>query len=386
MTVYSVLTAISFSATSSAPTPLYHLYQESMRLTPLVVTVIFASYCFSLLAGLLTVASLSDHVGRRPMILAALLVNAVALGLFVVATSPGLLILARMVQGVAVGIGMTTLGAAILDTDRRNGAIYNSVTAFLGLMVGVLAAGGLVAFAPLPTQMIYLVLLALTLIEAAILPAMPETTAGRSGALASLRPRVRVPAAARPILLRLLPLNIAGWALGGFYMSLMPTLVTLATGIASPFVGAVVVSALMLTASVAIIALRQRAAERLLTVAMQGLGLGIALTLAGTALHSVGAMAAGTVIAGIGFGASFSANLRMLLPLAPETERAGLLAAYFVESYLALGVPVVAAGLAAPVLGLVTTSYLYGSAQIGFVLLSAVATRRARPAAEAGRG
>ncbi len=380
MALYAAVTAVSFSATSSAPTPLYHVYQQTMGLSPLAVTIVFASYAFAMLAAFLTVARLSDYVGRRPMILAALALNAVALVLFIGAGSAAGLILARVVQGIATGIAMTTLGATILDTDRKNGALYNSVTAFIGLMLGSLTAGVLVAWAPLPQQLIYLVLLVVTVAEAALLFAAPETTAGRAGAFKALIPHVSVPAAAVPVVIKLLPLNIAGWALGGFYLSLMPTLVTVATGIVSPFVGAAVVSALMLTAAIVVFAFRGLTPARVLTIAMSGLGLGIAVTLVGVALQSAAVMIGGTVIAGIGFGSAYAGNLRTLLPLAGEHERAGLLAAYFVESYLAFAVPAIIAGLLAPMLGLIATTYLYGGVLIGFVALSFLATRAPRPA------
>jgi hypothetical protein len=73
-------------------------------------------------------------------------------------------------------------------------------------------------------------------------------------------------------------------------------------------------------------------------------------------------MVFGTIVTGVGFGASYGSSLRVLLPLASPHERAGLLAAYFVESYLAFALPAIAAGLAAPRFGLVTTALYYGSA------------------------
>jgi len=69
----------------------------------------------------------------------------------------------------------------------------------------------------------------------------------------------------------------------------------------------------------------------------------------------------GTIIAGVGFGCSYGAALRTLLPLAASHERAGLLSAYFVASYLCFALPAVGAGLAAPSFGLVTTALAYGT-------------------------
>jgi MFS family permease len=377
---FAVATAVSFSAVSSAPTPLYHLYQEILGLSPLAVTLVFASYAFAMVAAFLTVARLSDYVGRRPMILVALVLNGAALALFIEAHAAGMLIAARVVQGVATGIGMTTLGALILDADRRNGAVYNSVTAFLGLMVGTLLSGVLVSFAPLPTQLVYMVLFAATVLQLLALAVVPETNSGKPGALGALVPNLAVPASALPTLLRLTPLNLAGWALGGYYFSLMPSLVTVATGQTSLFVGAGVVSALVLTASIVVFALRGLPAARLLTIGNAGLAAGIVVTLIGVDAQSAALMLAGTVIAGVGFGAAYSGILRAILPLAGEKERAGLLAAYFTKSYLAFALPAILAGLYAPRLGLVTTSYAYGAALLALILVSFAVLRPRRPA------
>src|SRR5271163_600926 len=81
-TVIAVITAMTFAASGAAPTPLYHEYQEHFGLTPFTITIIFAAYVLSLLFALLTVGSLSDYIGRRPAILAALLVNAAAMIMF----------------------------------------------------------------------------------------------------------------------------------------------------------------------------------------------------------------------------------------------------------------------------------------------------------------
>src|ERR1700735_2177935 len=152
MTWFSFAGAILVAASSSAATPLYHLYQETMHLTPFWITIVFAVYVASLLTALLTVGGLSDYVGRRPVILAALLLNAAAMMLFSEARDVGQLILARAVQGLCVGTGTTALGAAILDTDRARGPLLNSVTPFLGLTAGSLGTASFDTFAPGPVH------------------------------------------------------------------------------------------------------------------------------------------------------------------------------------------------------------------------------------------
>ena len=143
----------------------------------------------------------------------------------------------------------------------------NSVTAFAGLTAGSLGAAALVTYAPDPRQFVYLVLLALSAVEMLILWYMPETVAVKPGAFASLRPHVRVPAQARRALFQVTPVTIASWALGGFYFSLMPSLVRVATGVTLPIVGGLVVAALTFSGAVAVLSLRNVAAARILAVA-----------------------------------------------------------------------------------------------------------------------
>ncbi len=371
--VVAMITAMTFSASGAAPTPLYHLYQEHFGLTPALVTVIFAAYVLSLLLALLTTGALSDHVGRRPAVLGALILNIIAMVMFITAGSGAALITARAVQGFATGVATAALGAAILDVDRRRGAVLNSVTVFAGLTVGTLGAATLVTFAPDPAQLVYVVLLALSAIEALLVWYMPETAQTKPGALASLRPHVSVPIQARQTLAQLTPVTLASWALGGFYFSLMPALVRVATGATLPIVGGLVVAALTFSSVIAVLSLRNIPADRVLRGAIPALVLGVAVTLGGVHAQFVALMLLGTMVSGVGFGAVFSGTLRTVLPLAKADERAGLLSAFYLEGYLAFSVPAVLTGLLAPAVGLPLAADVYGAAVILMAAASLVA-------------
>jgi MFS family permease len=381
MTIFSFLSAVMISACSSAPTPLYHLYQETLHLTPGMIMLVFGSYAFALLAALLTVGGLSDFLGRRPLILLALVLNATALAIFLVAQSGPVLLVARIVQGLATGVAFPTFGATILDTNRAKAPLLNGITAFLGLTIGSLLGGLLVDYAPYPTLLIYIVLLGLTGLAIVGLAFMPETISRRPGALASLRPHVSVPRRARSTLLRVTPVNVAGWSLGGFYLSLMPTLVTVATGIVSPFVGASIVATLMLSGTASVLIFRKLPAHLVIMAGTMALIAGVLITLSGVHLQAVALLFAGTAIAGLGFGSIFSNILRILLPLAETHERAELFAAFLIESYLAFALPAILAGFAAPVIGLQTTVYVYGAAVVLLSVISLTVTRTSPPQA-----
>jgi Major Facilitator Superfamily len=373
MTVVAVIAAMTFSASGAAPTSLYHQYQESFGLTPFMVTIIFAAYVLSLLAALLTVGSLSDYIGRRPAILAALVLNIAAMAMFMAADSAVALIAARAVQGFATGLATATLGAAILDINRSRGAVLNSITAFCGLSAGSLGGAALVSYAPDPGQLVYFVLLVASAVEALVLWHMPETAQLKNGAIASLRPHVSVPSQARGALIQVTPVTIASWALGGFYFSLMPALVRAATGVTSPMVGGLVVSALTLTGALSVLTLRSIPAGRILVGGVVTLATGVAITLAGVQAQHVWLMLAGTIVSGTGFGAAFSGTMRTVLPLAKIGERAGLLSAFYVEGYLSFSLPAVLTGFLAPIVGLTVAANVYGAAVIVMALVSMLA-------------
>src|SRR4051812_27417783 len=71
--------AVSFLAGSSAPTPLYALYQARWGFSPIVTTLVFGIYALAVLVALLTVGRLSDHVGRRPVLIVATLLQAITM-------------------------------------------------------------------------------------------------------------------------------------------------------------------------------------------------------------------------------------------------------------------------------------------------------------------
>src|ERR1700722_9961880 len=103
---------VSFLAGSSAPTPLYARYQAEWGFTPITITLIFAVYALAVLASLLTVGSLSDHVGRRPVLLAAIALQTITMLVFASAQGVAALIVARILQGVSTGAAMGALGPA----------------------------------------------------------------------------------------------------------------------------------------------------------------------------------------------------------------------------------------------------------------------------------
>jgi MFS family permease len=377
---FILLASILFTyvSASAAPTPLYGLYREAWGFSPLMLTVAFAIYAFGLLASLLTVGSLSDYVGRRPVVLGAMAVEALALLLFLTAHDITGLIVARIVQGIATGAATTVLGAALLDVDRVKGSVVNSIAPMVGMAIGALGASLLAQYAPMPMHLSYALLL-VTLVAMGVAACfLPETVSRRPGAWASLRLDLSVPPQASKGMWKVMPLNASLWMTGGFYMSLGPSLARSVTHINTPVIGGLLVCALTLSAGASILTLRNREPRLSLAIGAVMMVLGMGVTLIGVALGQVPVLFGGTFLAGFGFGAGFLGAMRSIMPLAGPHERAGLLAVFYTLSYLAMSIPAMLAGLAAGYVGLVHTTYGYGLTIMVLASATMVGTLKAR--------
>ncbi len=361
---------VGFLAASSAPSPLYAVYREAWGFSALMLTLVFGCYAFALLASLLVLGTLSDYRGRREVVVLALVLEIASTFLFLYAGSVAWLFAARLLQGLATGIATSVLSAALIDLDRERGALVNTVAPMVGMALGALGTSVLVQFAPAPTTLVFELLLVLFALQTVAAFFLPETVLRRPGAWRSLRPSIAIPAQARQTLWQLLPMNTALWALGGFYLSLGPTLARIVTGNNAPVVGGAIIASLVLPAAIAILFVRTRAPRPTVVGSTAALIVGLSVTLVGVALHSSAVFFVGTMVAGVGFGAGFNGALRSLVSLATAAERGGLMAGFFALSYLAFSLPAIAAGLAVGHFGLHASALGFGLSLITLALIA----------------
>lgn len=350
------VTLVVLVAASSAPSPIFPVYQAEWGLGPTAVTLVFAVYAGALLVALLTVGSLSDHLGRRPVLLAGVVGVVLAMVLFAVADSVGWLIGARILQGVSTGTAIGALGAALLDLAGPGQApraqLVNGAAPPVGLTLGGVGAGLLVQFGPAPTRMVYVVLAAVLVVVAVLLVRLPSAVDPVPGALRSLAPVVRVPPASRAALAAGAPGFIGSWALGGLFLGLGGSIVAQVLGRSDHLVSGLVVAAVAGVGAVVGVVTRSTAPHRVVLAGSVAFLVGPALFVVALDQASTGLFFTAAAVSGLGFGAGFQGGLRAVLATAPAHERAGVLAAVYVMSYLAFGVPAVVAGSFAPRLGL----------------------------------
>jgi hypothetical protein len=223
---------------------------------------------------------------------------------------------------------------------------------------------------------VYEVLLVGMVLAVLIVLAMPETSARKSGGLASLQPRLGVPSHLRADMLGLVPIIVASWALGGLYLSLGPSIAVSTFGLTNHLIGGLVVTLLCGTGAVTVFLLRKRALPGVLRFGAVLLTVGTALTLAGIIWSLVALGIAGTVVAGVGFGASALASFGALAGMSAPAERGELFAVAYVIAYVAFSLPAVAAGFAATSFGLHSTAVVYSAGVIVFGLLASLARRQ----------
>lgn len=359
-----------FLAASAAPTPLYRLYQQHWHFATPWLTAIFAVYALALLLALLFGARLSDHLGRRPTIALAIALDLLAMVLFLCADATVWLVWARVVQGLATGLATAAIGAALLDLDRHRGAAINSVGPMLGMATGALGSTAVLQWLPAPLRSIYAVLAVALLLALVLTWRTPETAACRPGALASLRPRLQVPAPIRRAFLAVSPVNIAVWMLGGFYLSLMPSLAVQTLHAATPWLGGGVVAVLTLTAALAIRGALSLSPLKVLVAGATLLLAGdLGLRWAADASRGGGLLAA-SLLAGAGFGTAFLGAVRSVLSRAEAHERSQLMGVFYIESYLASSLPAMALGWVVQRHGLLPALHLYTDVIAGLLLLA----------------
>ncbi len=335
---------VSFLAGSSAPTPLYGVYMAEWSLTPLRVTVIFGIYALAVLVALLVAGRLSDYLGRRPVLLVATLAQAVTMILFVTATSVTGLLVARVLQGLTTGAALGAIGAGMMDLDKTRGTVANAVAPPFGTATGALVAGVLVQFLPFPTHLVYVVFGLVFIVQAFGLLLMKDSIEPRGGVLASLKPKLALPRATREPLLLATPVLIAVWALAGFYGALSPLLVKGMLGVNTPLVGGLALFVVATFGGLSVLVLHQRESREMMMLGAASLIAGVAVTAVAVSEASIALFFAGSMLAGVGFGTGFQGAVRTVVPLAAPHERAGVLSIIFIISYIAMGVPAVAAG------------------------------------------
>lgn len=356
------------------PAPLYGLYRQQIGFGELTITIVFAAYAGGTLLALLFLGGISDHIGRKTVLAGTVVVAAASTVVFLVASEVPLLIVARVLSGIAVGLATGTATAAIAELhprgDQNAAAVVASGANLTGLGLGPLLAGALAQYVPGPTTTVFWVYLGLLLLAACALLAVPETASERDGVVA-LTPNVGVPVDLRSVMAGAALGIFAAFTLLGLFSSLTPTFLTDGFGVRNlAVVGAV--SFLIFAAG----AIGQAVSARLPSRRSAAMGL-VLLLLGLAALDSALVMKVlwlfllATVASGVAIGFIFRGGLAELNRLVSADRRAAVVSAFFLAAYLGMSVPVVVIGVGSEVTSTVTATLLV-SALLAVVIVVAL--------------
>ena len=373
-------TAIAFAGlylAAGAPSPLFVQYQQEWGFPAGLLTIAFAAYAFALVVALLFFGSLSDFIGRRPVLIGALLVELGSMVMFLFAPSIGWIIAARVVQGLATGAATSTFSASLLELApekaRRVAAILGGAAPAGGLGLGALLAGGAVQFSRSASEIVFLGLAIVMALGVVVALLSRETVNAQPGALRSLAPRIRVPAAARRDFAGVVPVLLAGWMFSALFIGIAPTIVSGIFDIHSGLVEGATVFIAPGLAAISGFALGRFLPRTVLVVGGAAVSVGIATVVAGIGLELLPLVWIGGAIGGFGFGASFSGTLRLLGPFAQPHQRAELFAAVFLVAYLSFGAPAIILGQLVAPLGLLAAVLGFGVATLLIAVVGIIA-------------
>jgi predicted MFS family arabinose efflux permease len=361
-------TAVAYAGlylAAGAPSPLFVQYQQQWGFPAGLLTIAFAAYAFGLVAAILVAGSLSDFVGRRPVLIGALAVEFAAMVMFLFAPNIGWVIAARIVQGLATGAATSAFSASLLELAppkaKNLGAIIGGAAPAGGLGLGALLAGIAVQFTTSASAFVFASLGAIMVLGLLVAAFARETVTRQPGALRSLQPRVLVPAAARREFAATIPVLLGAWMLAALFIGLAPTIVRSIFHIDSGLVEGATVFIEPGVAAVTGFVLGRLTSRSTIVVGGIGVFVGTAVIVAGIAFQLLPLIWLGGVVGGVGFGASFSGTLRILGPFAAPNQRAELFAAVFLVAYLSFGIPAIVLGQLVAPLGLLTTVIGFGA-------------------------
>ncbi len=366
---------------TTLPTPLYVLYRQQFGLSELMITVVFATYAAGVITSLLLFGRLSDQVGRRPVLLAALAISALSAVFFLVADGLPLLLAGRVVSGLSAGIFTGTATATLLDLAapgrRARATLVATVANMGGLGCGPLLAGVLAQWGGTPLRLVFWVYLALLVPAAIGIWAMPEPIQARRHA--ELRLRWRVPRELRVVFIDAAIAAFAGFAVLGLFTAVAPAFLAQGLGVTSPAAVGLVVSLVFASSTAGQAMLGIMGKNRALPAGYVGLLVGMGFLALGLGLSSLAVSILAAVVSGLGHGFSFRGGLTGLNENAPADLRAEIASSYFVICYLGISVPVIGEGVLTQLAGLRTAGFAFAAivaaiATVGLALL--VGTRR----------
>lgn len=335
---------------SGSPISLYSMWQEELGMTHSQLSMVSMWYLLGTVIPLLFFPRISDHLGRRPATVMILMVSVCGAATFSMISNPEMIMVGRLIQGIASGLGSSTVAAYVVDLSadmpKWVGPMITSSAPTLGLSTGAFVSGGVITYAGTTPQAYFQAIVVLIVVIAVIVVFARETMDRKPGLLRSLIPRITLPRNSGRLYAACAMLFIGTWAGGGFGQSFSATIVSEQFGYHNSFIAAAVFTSLLLPNVVGSffakrfdcrIAQRYSMAIYLVCLAMMYVSLAYLDSLLLYCLFSV--------VAAVFQGLGFTAGVTELIGRASKDERAGTFSTIYLTSYGGAAIPNLVIGL-----------------------------------------
>jgi predicted MFS family arabinose efflux permease len=352
MVSFAFLAVMAFSA---VPSPLYGLYRERDHFSLFMVTVIYAVYAVGVIGSLLLAGHLSDWYGRRRLLLPALGLAIVSAIVFLVSKSLAGLLVGRLLNGIAIGIIVSTATAYLTELDAvgrpqataRRAQLTASAIPVGGIGVGPLLAGILAQWVTHPLTVPYLVLLAALLLGTIGVALSPETNEGPQPRPRYRPQRVSVPPDERGQFFAAALSAFMAFATLGLFTGLAAVFLSITLHHPSHALAGAVLFAIYASAVAAQILTAAWPVTREFEAGMAAMVLGLGLAVLAVWLRppSLALFIAGGALIGAGGGTIFRGAVGTVMSIAPPARIAESLAGLFLAAFVGISLPVVGAGI-----------------------------------------
>ena len=360
---------------STLLTPLYALYRREFGFSIVVLTLLYSVYVVGNLCALLFLGGLSDQIGRRKVALGSIAVAALSTVMFLFASDPVWLFIARAVSGLSIGVaagtGTAWLAESIEGEDRARASTIATTANFLGVAAGPLLSGLLAQYAPWPTRLSFVVYFAIVALTAMLMTRTAETVQPKPGK-PNLKPRIGVP---NDLRVRFIPPAVSVFgvmALVGFYAALIPSILRETLHQTNLALGGAVAAAMFLIAAIVIVLTRGLKPR---TAMLWGLGLmppAVTLLVLAQAERSMPLVLGGALAAGAAAGLGYRGSLQVIYALAPHDRRAEIGSAYYLCGFAGNALPVIGVGVVTTFAGPVAGSASFAVLIAAFAVVALV--------------
>jgi hypothetical protein len=342
----AIATNVVLLAGTTAPSALFIVYRSDWKLTTADLGVVFTVYIGTLVPALLLLGGLADRIGRRAAIAIGLAFALAGLTTAFLAHDRAHLIVARLLQGIGVGVSIGAVAAALAESHRGRipASVLTGAASNAGLLSGALiTASAYDLGAGLNGS--YLPVLAITAGCVALLGLFRGKTAPSRAAH-----DIEVPFDTGTVIRTLafsLPSVFVTLASSSLYIAMVPAFLENRLHARDPLIGALVISALQAASIAGTFRGRSFEPQRATIRGTAGVVAGLVLLIAGTSLQGSIAwvlVALATVVVGVSGGIAFASAFALAGGVA-RGQRARVFSFVFVATYLGFGLPGFAAGV-----------------------------------------